>query len=339
MAVPAAVAFLRQVQGVIESPELLKENNCIEEVVSYLDSTLDHPDSRVRLAAARSLAQLAAQLDCEDRGHLNLHQAPKVFEQLQRTSCEEDAELHSLLATVLGDEDGGSHKVIEKLANELPGGVREVFLSTGVVMDEAARNVVRQALVQLEGVVSVTFDLDWAVNARPTSITVGARSELVSDPTFVEDICTTAEDELQCIPSTEHGTIRVTPVSYDPRGRSVPIERTSVCADDDSDEEPMYLDDDSEGDEASATDCGSNDWFIINKHAGLFSNSKRVQEHADDPCLVARLQRARARQERQRREEKMRLRNVLAVITPLRAQTAGVATQRGPLASEMPGVE
>jgi len=246
MAVPAALAFLRQVQGVVESPELLKENNCIDEVVSYLDSSLDHPDSRVRLGAARALAQFAAQLDSKDRGRLKLDHAPKVCEKLQSTSSEEDAELHSLLATVLGDEDGQAQKVVDKLANDAPRAPREVVqLIVHVDMDEAARTAVRQALVQLEGVVSVTFELCPTIHVSPQKIIVGARSELVSNPAFVENICTAAEEELQCLRGTEHRKALVVPDPYDPVGRRVRIHRSSTCG---HDKRLRYLDNDDEED-------------------------------------------------------------------------------------------
>merc|ERR1719162_2079657 len=101
---------------------------------------------------------------------------------------------------------------------------------------------------------------------------------------------------------------------------------------------PMYLDDDSEDDKALPTDLGS-ETYSFSSLAGLFPNSKRLQEHADDPCLIARLQRARARRERQRLEEQRRLSRVLAVITPLRARSMAVAAERGTLAFETPGIE
>jgi len=397
MAVPSTVAFLRQVQGVVESPELLKENNCVDEVVSFLDSSLENPDSRARLSAARALAQLAAHLGSEDRGCLKLHHAPKVLAraQLQSTTDAVDAELNSLLATVLGDQDGQLPKVTEKDAKDVPRAPRGVphvvrlnvcldmddTARTAVcqALDDTARTAVRQALVQMGGVVSVTFETGHRSlvssapfrNVSPSlQIVVGARgSELVSDPAFVEDIRTTAEEELRRLGGTEHVKVSVASGMEDlvptvasrryssggsgNHGRCPDEEDTHTnnfgqpetspwnegeTVEDEEDDEPMYLDDsEDESPEALPTEFGKS--FSFFSPAGLFLTSHRLQGFEEDPSLMARLQKARARCERRRLQEQMRLSRVLSVITPSRARAMAVAAERGTSAFEPPGVE
>lgn len=379
MAVPTAVALVRQVQSIVESPGLLKANDCIDQVCSFLDCFLDHPDSRARLGAARALSRLSAGLNSEDRRCLQFHQAPKVLSRLQSEQKsgnvdDEDRELHSLLEALLsGDSNqtlaGGEGKgVRQNVGRTLQTAGEVLHLRVCVTMDEHARTAVRQALVKLNGVVSVTFEKD--------QIVVSARSAaLLCDAAFIEDICTAAEEQLVTCLGYENRAVLVGPELQEGI-KTLLLDEESTCSsplyvDDDAEEadgiehacvgasatdgqsleddgecedEPLYLDD---SDEEETTDIGQSashastslstrlatSWSFFS-HTGFFS-AQRLNEYEDDPTLVARLNRAHLRLERRRKEEQMRLSRVLSVITPLRAG----ASRRDGFVDEVPGVE
>jgi len=385
MAVPAAVSLVRQIQSIVETPELLKKNGCLDQVSSFLDCFLDHPDCRARLGAARALAQLAKSLDPEDLSCLELHQAPGILARLraarkQSGASADDKELYSLLVAVLeGNESqelpGAAGGVSVGSALRSAGEV--VRLKSRIPLDEQAKTAVRQALVQVEGVVSVTFE-------ALETIVVGARtSELARDPTFVEDICTHVEGQLQHCEGHVCGKVLVTPATQvvdlsdsepeymddededeDDDGGNAQ-ERPSVFTgqmpsacpgngsasgspDDCDDDEPSYIDDSADEDEpeAEAPQPGQtprqrgplSTWCFFSSTTGFFT-AQRISEYQDDPTLVARLRRAQIRLERRRKEEQSRLQRVLSVITPLRTRACSEAAKRGAVAFETPGVE
>jgi hypothetical protein len=346
MAVPAAVALVRQVQGVVDNPELLKENNCVSEVVSFLDSQLEHPDSRARLGAARALAQLAVQLGSDDWGSLELHHASKVYsslqqERLQGTVEDRDEELSFLLAAVLGhEEDLQGRGIVEKNAGNAPAEV--VRFNIDVAMVELATTAIRGALVQMGGVVSVTFETGCASDCFLHQIVVGVRSsELVQDTTFVEDLRKTVEEELQRVQAQQGGTVLVGNCAPGRTLHLIKICGGSGMVDgeedipgylDDSDDEPLYLD-------GSEDEDSKREVFQIMPGRGCFLGSQRLQEHEDDPSLIARLKKAHDLCQRRKLEEQMRLSRVLSVITPSRSRMAKLAAERGTLDLEMPGVE
>jgi len=242
MAVEKVVALVRQAQAMVESPELLKENDCLDQVWSFLDSHVEHPDSRARLGSARALAQLSSRLGDEDRHRLVLRQSSKVLAHLRSMGehgslATEDKELLSLLEVVLGDEKKPcDHGICEALPAESRGDsvgpdAEVLRLKVRVAMDEDARTAVRHALVQVGGVVSVTFE-------GTDRVVVSARNaDLAHDHAFAEHVCTAVEDKLLTL-----GAPR-------PQGRNsvVPEMRRYV---DSSDDEPIpFIDDDEDGED------------------------------------------------------------------------------------------
>lgn len=109
----------------------------------------------------------------------------------------------------------------------------------------------------------------------------------------------------------------------------------------DCDDEPAYLDDSE--DEASEMGMDSSlaqiskSWSIFSK-SGFFT-AQRLQEHLEDPTIVARLHRARLQKQRQRREDQIRIQRVLSVITPLRSATIAASVRCGEAGYETAGVE
>merc|ERR1719498_1163007 len=112
-------------------------------------------------------------------------------------------------------------------------------------------------------------------------------------------------------------------------------------------DEPGYIDDsEDEADEKAKSSLPSKShlgktWSFFSPLG--FISAQRLQEYEsvhDDPTLVARLHRAKLRLEKRRREEQIRLRRVLSVITPLRAAAVSDAVRQCREASYDPrGVE
>lgn len=374
MAVSKVVALVRQVQCIVESPDLLKANGCVDQVSSFLDCFLDHPDSRARLGCARALVQLSSHPGVEVG---QLHQAPQVLARLRsKAECgsadAEDRELQSLLEVVLGggasqgSHDSPSAAFRENVSNAQRSAGEVLRLRVRVAMDEQARSAVRSALVQVEGVVSVTFETD--------QILVGARAvEFSRDAVFVEDICTAVEDQLQYSGELGDGTVLVVP---DIQGGGLPLlidedstrgtdeepefldddeddaldadtrnmgnssaagmRQASDCESDavvpgESENEPTYLDDSEdetfEGAQGSSKASSTRPWSFFSQTG--FLSQQRLREYEDDPTITARLRRAQLRVERKRQEEQLRLHRVLSVITPLRAIPNGAVIAPG----------
>jgi len=283
MAVPAAVALVRQIQSIVENPELLRKNDCIDQVSSFLDCFLDHPDSRARLGAARALAQLAKSLSSKELGCLQLRQAPRILARLrsaeQRSRADaDDKDLHSLLASVLegaeSQESHGSSGAVrgDSACSLLRPAGEVVRLRARVPMDEQTRTAVRQALVRVGGVVSVTFE-------ALETIVVGARTlQLARDPVFVEDLCTNVEEQLLRCGGLERGKVLVAPEV--PRtGLALLVDQDSVCS---SEDEPEYIDDDDEDGTAGTVHVGSS-CATSQKHVDTnHESSSRLPEDCDD---------------------------------------------------------
>lgn len=351
MAVPAAVALVRQVQGIVESPELLENNDCLDQVSSFLDCLVDHPDSRARVGAARALAQLSARLSSKERACLDLQHATRVLARLQNGSADgDDKELQSLLAVVLGGDTAQERQTSPANVDKVLRPTAELLrLRVCVPVEEKVRDAIRQTLVQASGVLSVTFETD--------QIVVGARTpDLVQDPVFVEAICTAVEAQMPRRDDFNGGQVVVVSDAHRVYPAVIDADTASI-----SDDEPLYLDDEDEEDDAEIADAGAacaasspratedepdepaffddsedeaeelnkassqtcslstgfgTSWSFFS-HTGFFS-AQRLREYEDDPRLVSRLRRAHLRLERRRQEDQMRLRQVLSVITPLR---------------------
>lgn len=349
MTVPAAVALIRQVQSLTENPELLKANDCVEQVAYFLDCFLDHAESRARMGAARTLAQLTARLSRDERCRLELRQARRVLERMEAEQCSdadaEAVELHSLIKSMLGDEGiqcpSNSHGMPEGNGeNTRRDGGDEIHIRVYVDLDEQRRASIRRSLIDIFGVVSITFE--------SRRIVVRARTrELAKDAVLIEDICRTVEEQLRHAVGVGHQKLLVEPVlattkllddddedssssdsEDEPRyanddddgdiSPSAQIKLVSGAEASSDDDEPLYLDDSEE--EEAVEGCGTH-YSFFGQRGWLYLTQRRIQQYEqEDPTLVARLRRAHLRSERRKREEEGRLRRLLAVITPLRTQ-------------------
>jgi hypothetical protein len=281
----------------------------------------------------------------------------------------EDMELLSLLEAFLDGRKASqepppfSGAVIPKGSTSRPSG--EVLrLSVFTAMDQDTQTLLRQALVQINGVMSVAFETNQIV-------AIGARSvDLATDPTFAQDVSTAAAEALQGLKG-DVGVAAAENAGCARAPHQLPFGELEREATNSSDE-PAYIDDDEDDNSpelvthstSSASGCKFNEdpsylddsedeagprgkrllparpeskcWSFFS-HAGFFS-AQRLQEYEDDPTLVARLQRAHLRLEHRRREEQMRLQRVLKVITPLRSGARIDAVKHSEY-DEIPGVE
>lgn len=103
MTAAAALAVVRQVQGLAEGPKTPELRQCIGQVVNPLLAFSDHPDSRVRLGAARALLKLSAGYP-EDVAKLDLTRARSTLSR-SRTAVEN------------GDNDVETQEIIQLLTD------------------------------------------------------------------------------------------------------------------------------------------------------------------------------------------------------------------------------
>jgi len=157
-------------------------------------------------------------------------------------------ELQSLLEKVLiGQTLQEFLGVSESVENSLRSPVEVLRLRVRVAMDEEVRTAVCRSLVQVGGVVSVTFETEQIV------VRVRA-AELLGDPLFVEEICTTVEEQL--LQSGACGGLEREPALVVPEGlqRGKPLELHEAkgrihytlqgLEPRSTDSDPEYLDDD-----------------------------------------------------------------------------------------------
>lgn len=341
MSITPALALVRQVQSIAESPELLQAGNGLIDVVLFLESFLDHSDSSARLAAARTLSWLAKR----HRQHwqaVDLTQTRRVLEGLEKQSTcgvmdAEAIELRQVLAGIVREVEIEDTATVRATAchGDLRLQVRCTFLksaSTDTCLNSSDKDAICRSIVKVAGVVSATFETDILV--------VCTRSpELARDPVFVEDLCTTVEDYFSNSGKVKPGSRPlVTPLisggldgdsetSDDGQDDKSSLESSEEPGYiDDSDDDPLYLDDeeitcnDRERLSSQNSAWAAKPWSFFDKSNFIRSHwfVQRLQEYEEDPSLVARLRKAQQRMEERKREEKKRVDRVLEVITPLR---------------------
>jgi hypothetical protein len=303
----------------VENVELLKEGQCLPQVASFLECYLDHPDSRTRHCAASALVTLSKRCSIDDWRQLDFSSARRIHARCKdaaRAGDTDAAQLRLLLEaalqkgidTDLGD-DGGRCR-----AADGRGEVRLQPLCGQVTAETCA--AILKSLVNIGGVVSATFEAGQLV--------VGTRTCSASvDPAFVADLCTTIQEEMGSSleiavltavrdinsESRDNNTLGDRGLSYQPAY----LDDNSDCAED----EPAYLDDDSDPEGAEAYSFAEFGQWSFLRHASF--NSWQLQEHEDDPTIVARLRRARQRLDKRQNEDRSRISRLLSVITPSRS--------------------
>ena len=154
----SALALVRQVQSLAENPQALAEQGCLGQVISFLECCLKHPDSRSRLAAARTLATLSARCSPEQWSALELGGVRRVL-----VCCEE--------AVASGVADESTATMRKLLAAALQRDARaladvgssgrdcgEVRIRVPEIPCADTRAAICKAIVCIDGAVSVTFE-------------------------------------------------------------------------------------------------------------------------------------------------------------------------------------
>lgn len=185
----------------------------------------------------------------------------------------------------------------------------EVVIKLGEMNNATAKAVVLDRIVNIHGVVSVTFERDFVVIATRTSA-------LESYTTFVNELIS----EL-----ASHGIVGVQLVSPSLPGIS-PCEAptttsTSVAMvgeTQDDEDEPSYLDD--EGDESGAEEITQSKELDKERQWSFFAQDnwityRRVQEHGEDPRIAARLAKAKQREEEKRKEDQSRIGRIFSALS------------------------
>lgn len=309
MGVPSSAALVKYIASLVEDPELLKEEGCLHEVTSYLDSQLEHSDEVTRLGAAKALTCLKARLPGDEWRSVQLVNAPKVLSKLRTTDSAEDPELKSLLSVVMGTQVEDSELCqTQSEGSASRADTTAVNLAIAVEIDDVTKRSIRHALIQTDGVVSVTFE-------NNVIVVTARRHDTDAEEDFVRSLRTVAN--------------AVRPELFNGANASTQAAEDAPSLDylDDGEDEPVYLDDEDDDITIPYIDqaLGSTLDYQFTKNADLsklgayWMTSRKLEDCWEDPTLTARFQRARARVERQRKEEQSRLRLVLSVITPSRA--------------------
>uniref|UniRef100_A0A7S4Q7M2 Uncharacterized protein n=1 Tax=Alexandrium monilatum TaxID=311494 RepID=A0A7S4Q7M2_9DINO len=201
MAAAGALNVVKQIQALAEGPRTPEMRECLGQVVSSLLFFLDHPDSRVRLSAARTLVKLSNGYR-EDMQRFDMSRARSALARCKNAEAEgiasvDSEELRRLLGEILeeaGSEDPRPSSSIASLsaapapdaraaaatssttgASDVgaaaPDGRGQVVLKVGHSTDGRLKAAILEKVVVLPGVVSVTFEGLFVIVATKTSAT------------------------------------------------------------------------------------------------------------------------------------------------------------------------
>eukprot|EP00930_Biecheleria_cincta_P028488 TRINITY_DN1988_c0_g1_i1.p1 TRINITY_DN1988_c0_g1~~TRINITY_DN1988_c0_g1_i1.p1 ORF type:complete len:422 (+),score=88.70 TRINITY_DN1988_c0_g1_i1:30-1268(+) len=204
MAATAALGVVKQIQSLADGPPTPEMRDCLGQVVSSLLFFLEHPDCRVRIQAARTLAKLSSGYP-EDFASLDLARARTALKRCQDAedqSGENFEEFQELLASLLGEQatsspsrekrsSDGLFRSPDRGAPEKRGQVvlkdrgapekrGQVVLKVSEQTDGKAQGALLEKIVALDGVVSVTFEGDYVI-VSTRSVTVAADASFLAD--------------------------------------------------------------------------------------------------------------------------------------------------------------
>jgi len=116
MAVASALNVVKQIQALAEGPVTQEMRQCLRQVAQSLLFFLDHPDSRVRLGAARTLLRLSATYP-DEMSRLDLGRAKQVLARCESKVAEgcidtDAQELIPLLGELLRGTGGNSATLV-----------------------------------------------------------------------------------------------------------------------------------------------------------------------------------------------------------------------------------
>jgi len=310
MAAAAALNVVKQIEALADSPDTPNMNECLGQLVMSLQFFLDHPDSRVRLGAARTLTKLSRGYTEEFRKS-DLSKAKSALVRCRAaTDGEADQEtlqlgqfLEEFLEKATTEEQSnskGSGAIVgDTPATSSKDGRGEVVLKVRDSADAKVKAAISQKVVTVAGVVSVVFQGELVIVTTRTL-------EVAADPIFTEDL-------LGAI--SAQGVEGVMVVKR-PADLGVDIEEPEPAIVDDEDCEPAYLDDDE--DEEPPAPLPTNIGEAIPGAPGVGGNwsffaqsnwmtGRRVTEYDEDPTIAARLAKAKRRQEERKKQEESRI--------------------------------
>lgn len=347
MAAENALKVVRQIQALADGPKTPEMRECFPQICSSLVYFLDHPDSRVRLGAARTLLNLSRSYP-EDTPKLDLTRARNALERWKAAmaagSNEDDSiDLTITLQELLGEvdrpdlqEQDASEKTVH--AGNVVADVGEatsgppftdrrgeIILKINAETDGQVKGAILEKAVQISGVVSVTFEGDLIIVSTRTQ-------SMASDPAFSQDLLDFVRKQGLMNAAFFGGNVR-TGLASSGGGESTAMdlddEPAVVFGDDDDDAVPAYLDDGDEDEIPTQSTFSSNMWGntsttgfqgigaspglgMGSHHFSFFSQntwmmSRKVQEWGDDPTIAARLAAAKQKDEDRRQESQSKL--------------------------------
>merc|ERR1719373_870598 len=161
MAAEKALNVVKQIEALADAPETPQMKDSLGQLVTSLQFFLDHPDSRVRLGAARTLLKLSRGYT-EDFKKIDLVKATSALARCRASSEEGDedtAELGRLLAETLEGEPTTERQISPDAAASSAGGIAkskergEIVLKVPESTDQAVRAAIQEKVVKINGVV------------------------------------------------------------------------------------------------------------------------------------------------------------------------------------------
>lgn len=212
MAAAAALNMVKQIEGLADAPPTPQMRDCLGQLVSSLQFFFDHPDSRVRIGAARTLLKLSKGYG-EDVRKLDLTKGRSCLAQCRAAAKEEGgvasedaAELLRLLAETLeqGDAERSAQPASAGAASQAASATAEPVVAASaassskdtrgeVVLKMAdptddTRATILAKVVSIAGVVSVAVE-------GPHVIVTTRTVEDAADPGFVKDLLGALSDQ------------------------------------------------------------------------------------------------------------------------------------------------
>mmetsp|Transcript_9371 Transcript_9371/g.15098 ORF Transcript_9371/g.15098 Transcript_9371/m.15098 type:complete len:320 (+) Transcript_9371:66-1025(+) len=308
MAAAAALNVVKQIEALADSPDTPNMSECLGQLVTSLQFFLEHPDSRVRLGAGRTLLKLSKGHPDEFRKS-DLSKAKSALARCRAASSDSDGEpdaetleLSQFLKEFLEEAASATSqaKGSGAIASDTPAasskdGRGEVVLKVGDAADDTTKAAISRKVVTVVGVVSIAFEGDLViVNTRTP--------EIAADPVFIKDL-------LEAI--SEEGIEGVTTAKR-PGEVGEGIEDPEPAIVDDEDYEPEYVDDDEDEAPAPLPAPGSPPGMPPGANWSFFAQSnwmtgRRVTEYDEDPSIAARLAKAKQKQEEKKKQQESRL--------------------------------
>jgi len=341
MAAANALNVVRQIQALADGPKTAEMRECLGQVSTALLFFLDHPDSRVRQGAARTLAKLRLGYP-EEVQKLDLSRAKTALARCKAaaddgTEDQDGREFRRSLLELLGeaekptDNGGGASPSSQppSAAASAPaswGGASssdrgEVILRIGAETNSKVKAAILEKTVKLGGVVSVTFEGDLIIVSTRTPAVAREASFLADLLAFVKEQGLQGASLVSAAAAAAGGA----PLSAAGCGAAAANDAEPAYIDeDDDDAEPAYLDDDEEdvspdrrggGGPAFGQPgamgaggpggMGQPQWSFFAQNNWM--TGRRLQEFGDDPSIAARLAAAKKKQADRQLESQSRL--------------------------------